>query len=82
MPIGIPGMGKTTLIQSILKPFFEITTECKFHTLSNDEIKREQMDLYMKKNPTKSSKDAFDNTHKITVKIFNETLQATIKQAV
>ena len=80
--MGIPGMGKTTFINNQLREFFEITSECNFTSISNDEIRRELINKYLRENPNKTAKDAFDATHRETVKIFNQTLAQKIQQAI
>lgn len=36
-------MGKTTFINKYLRKFFEVTNECHFSSISNDEIRKAQI---------------------------------------
>ena len=52
-------MGKTTYITQVLKPIIEQTQSSKFYFLSNDDIRKQMIDEFLKKNPHKTSNDAF-----------------------
>ena len=50
MPVGIPGMGKSTFIQSQLKPYLESIPDVKFVTFSSDAIRKDIIDETMARN--------------------------------
>lgn len=59
MPMGIPGMGKTTFIETQLKPMFD-GTDIKFSSFASDQIRKELVDEENEKNRRagiKKSKD-------------------------
>lgn len=50
MPVGIPGMGKSTYIETQLRPYFESHQEIKFTTFASDAIRKEVVDETLAKN--------------------------------
>lgn len=62
MPIGIPGMGKSTFIEKYMRPFFEGLPSCVFTDISNDRIRRELIDEFLAANPGKTDKDSHEAT--------------------
>ena len=59
MPMGIPGMGKSTFIETHLKSMFD-NTDVKFTSFSSDKIRKDLVDRENEKNKRagiKKSKD-------------------------
>jgi hypothetical protein len=56
LPIGIPGMGKTTFIEQQLKNFFPGSgaSQVNIHTISSDLWRKKTIDLYLERNPNKT----------------------------
>jgi hypothetical protein len=80
LPVGIPGMGKSTMLKQI-----KIVSEernCSFRVLSNDETRRKLMDELQKKNKNKkvSHEELFEKTTKKTRDQFFKDLRAMIDQ--
>lgn len=60
MPLGIPGMGKSTFIETQLRPFMESQSDIKFVSFASDKIRKELVDQAMaqnKKNGISKTKD-------------------------
>jgi adenylylsulfate kinase-like enzyme len=53
IPVGIPGMGKSTFGETQLKPLLE-QQGYSFTSISNDKIRKALMDRYQNENPTKN----------------------------
>ena len=64
IPVGLPGMGKTTFINSQMKDFFNQTDSCKFLSISSDSIRKQTIDDYLEKNPKHDITIAFEATYK------------------
>jgi hypothetical protein len=80
LPLGIPGMGKSTMLKQI-----KIVSEernCSFRVLSNDETRRKLMDELQKKNKNKkvTHEELFEKTTKKTRNQFFKDLRAMIDQ--
>ena len=50
MPVGIPGMGKSTFIETQLRPYLESQPGIKFVTFASDAIRKEVLDEAFAKN--------------------------------
>lgn len=50
MPVGIPGMGKSTFVDTQLKPYLESISDVKFVTFSSDAIRKDIIDDTMARN--------------------------------
>jgi hypothetical protein len=51
MPMGIPGMGKSTTVETQIKPFFEGMSESiNFVTFASDKIRKELVEEEIEKN--------------------------------
>jgi len=50
MPVGIPGMGKSTFIETQLRPYFEALQDVNFTTFSSDKIRKDLVDAEIAKN--------------------------------
>jgi len=62
IPLGIPGMGKTTFVH-ILRQLLHLN-QWEFKVLSGDEMRSNMMDEWMQRNKSKDEQKAFDGTHK------------------
>jgi len=75
IPIGIPGMGKTTFL-SILKKLLE-EKGCAITIISSDIIRKRHMDAVLKGEPSITEKKAFEKTAKpAKIEFFNEVENA------
>ena len=59
IPIGIPGMGKSTFIDTQLRPFFD-TTDVKFTTFSSDRIRKDLVEESMSRPTANGSRKTKD----------------------
>jgi len=59
LPIGIPGMGKTTMVDRLKRAFEDILHYELFHSISSDDIRSKAMSDELRKYK-KNSKDAGD----------------------
>ena len=50
MPVGIPGMGKSTFINNSLRPYMESIADVKFVSFSSDAIRKDILDETMARN--------------------------------
>ena len=50
MPVGIPGMGKSTFVESQLKPYLESISDVKFVSFSSDAIRKDIIEDTMARN--------------------------------
>lgn len=50
MPVGIPGMGKSTFIETQLRPYLENQPDVKFVTFASDAIRKDILDETMARN--------------------------------
>jgi hypothetical protein len=50
MPVGIPGMGKSTFIETQLKPYIESQPGIKFVSFASDAIRKDLVDETLAKN--------------------------------
>ena len=50
MPVGIPGMGKSTFIETQLRPYLESQPGIKFVSFASDAIRKEVLDETLAKN--------------------------------
>lgn len=51
MPVGIPGMGKSTFIETQIRPFFEgMSDSVNFITFASDKIRKELLEEELEKN--------------------------------
>ena len=86
MPVGIPGMGKTTFIETHLRPYFESNHEIKFTTFASDAIRKEVVDETLSKNRaqgiSKSRDQVFQDTGKRANTLFMQTLDYKIHEAI
>ena len=80
LPIGIPGMGKTTFINDQLKGFFP-EDQVSIQVVSNDQHRKRMVDLYIERNPSKTKLDAYDQTHQQTAKAFSQALLDALHHA-
>ena len=80
IPMGIPGIGKSTLFKSLLGDK-SIQETFDISTISSDEVKKEVMDKFLTNNPDKTEDDAFRSTAKQYKSLFVSQLkQATQKK--
>ena len=50
MPVGIPGMGKSTFVENQLKPYFESIPDVKFVTFASDAIRKDILEDTLARN--------------------------------
>jgi signal recognition particle GTPase len=50
MPVGIPGMGKSTFIETQLRPYLENLSDVKFVTFASDAIRKDILEETMARN--------------------------------
>ena len=78
MPVGIPGMGKSTYIETQLRPFLESQPGVKFVTFASDAIRKEVLDETMAKNKAqgvlKTRDQVFNDTAKRANQLFFQML--------
>jgi hypothetical protein len=68
-------MGKTNLIDKVLRPFFsQYSSSIHFTSFSSDEIRKNVMDEILKSNPRKSKEEAFGLSYQKATQIFFDTL--------
>jgi hypothetical protein len=86
MPVGIPGMGKSTFIETQLRPYFESQPGVKFVTFASDAIRKEVLDSTMAKNKSqgisKTRDQVFLDTGKRASSLFMQTLDQKIYEAI
>lgn len=78
IPMGIPGMGKSSLITS----FREIVEElgCTMDVVSSDIIRQECMKEYMEKHPTAKFDHAFDKTRNAAKMKFDTEIRRSLEK--
>ena len=64
IPVGLPGMGKTTLGQKMLESYIFSKDLIHFITISNDEIRRSLIQQYFQDYPDADQQEAFTATSK------------------
>jgi hypothetical protein len=78
MPVGIPGMGKSTFIETQLRPYFESQPGVNFVTFASDAIRKEVLDDTLAKNKSqginKTRDQVFIDTGKRASNLFMQTL--------
>lgn len=78
IPLGIPGMGKSTFVQ-IIQPILEMN-KFEFNVVSSDELRDQVIQNYISKNNGYPTRDeAFEKTQKNFSKIWNEEVITVIK---
>ena len=86
MPVGIPGMGKSTFIETQLRPFFESQSGVKFVSFASDAIRKEIVDETLAKNKAqginRTRDQIFSDTGKRANTIFMQTLDHKIYEAI
>lgn len=86
MPVGIPGMGKSTFIETQLRPYFESQPGVKFVTFASDAIRKEILDDTLAKNKSqginKTRDQVFSDTAKRASILFMQTLDQKIYEAI
>lgn len=50
MPVGIPGMGKSTFVDTQLRPYMESISDVKFVSFSSDAIRKDIIDETIARN--------------------------------
>ncbi len=81
--MGLPGVGKTHLIECIRERYAKLEAEKTFNldVVSSDEIKRSCIQTYMKQHPKESYDSAFQKTLKIAKQTYNEQLRKSSPKA-
>jgi hypothetical protein len=83
MPLGVPGMGKTTFInQSLTEVLGQLSAEFTLRTISSDKIKNELMSDYLSRNPSKTQEQAHEASGKKANGIFNHQINESLSNAV
>ena len=72
VPVGIPGMGKTYLLNTFRK--LVEGNSCEFSMLSSDEVRKECMDKLSKRNKKLKFDELYDRTGKDARNLFNDRL--------
>jgi len=77
IPIGIPGMGKSTFV-NIIQPILELN-EYEFKVVSSDDFRDTIINEYIKRNKGLPTRDeAFEKTQKTFSKRWNEEVAKTV----
>ena len=72
IPLGLPGMGKTTLLESVFEKHYKNQDDVSFVSVSSDGIRKKLLDQYRQRNPNKSIDDAFSATRNVLSKEVSE----------
>ena len=77
IPMGIPGMGKTYLVQRL-----EAETQslgCSFHIVSSDKVRRSLMEDYMERTHSRDLNKAFESTAKKAKTVFFDRVREGLR---
>lgn len=75
IPLGIPGMGKSTIHEELFsKHFNKSSHEVKYTMISNDEIRKNLVKEHQKQNPNKSIDEVFQSTRHLLQDHFLQSL--------
>lgn len=74
IPIGIPGMGKSSFIQQTLESL-QTEKHLALNVVSSDKIRKETIDAFLHSHPEKSQKEALSSTSRETAEVFHSQVK-------
>jgi len=79
VPMGIPGMGKTYLVQRLEAEV--VSLGCSFSIVSSDQVRRGCMEEYMARTRTTDLEKAFDSTAKKAREVFYDRVKEGLRSS-
>lgn len=78
LPLAVPGVGKTTLHEEVLRKYFKVNKDVKYTMISNDNIRESIAEEYRKLHPNKST----DHIYADTRHLFKDGYEKKIEEVV